>query len=63
MTQTNTLGACIIIGAPTHPRTNTHTHTHIDIGIGTMGLPSLQAMDVWGDLSVLGMFLMGGGGA
>ena len=48
--KTNTLGTCIVICAPTHPRTHTHTHTHthIDIGIGTMGLPSLQAMGVGG---------------
>ena len=44
---------------PTHART--HTPTHIDIGIGTMGLPSLQAMGVWGGLSLLRTFVMGGG--
>ena len=59
--ETNPLGACIVIGAPTHPRTHTHTYTHIDIGIGTMGLPSLQAMGVGGGLSLLRTFVMGGG--
>ena len=55
--ETNRLGACIDICAPTHPRA--HTHTHFDTGTGAIWLPSLQAVVV-GGLSFFRTFVTGG---
>ena len=45
-----------------HTPTHTHTHTHTHIDIGTMGLPSLETMGVWGASFLASHVCWGGGG-